>query len=189
MIFLALACLCGGAFASPATSPARAQLTAQAAVREFRGGAGRVRNLHLVEPGLWRSGRPGKDSYGQLSAMGVKTILNLEGRRVAGSERVRAARFPEITVVNVPMSGFHQPSFAQLDAALSVLDGAPRPILVHCRNGQDRTGVVVAAYRVVSEHRPIPDAVREARSFHCCHFVTFDLERLLSRYRAYRLGR
>jgi protein tyrosine/serine phosphatase len=148
-----------------------------------------VPHLRVVEPGLYRSGRPGCASYARLRALGIRTILNLEGRRVARGERRRAAQFPEIRVVNVPLSGWHQPSFEQLDDALQVLATAPRPILVHCRHGEDRTGVVVAAYRVALEQRSVPEAAREARTYHCCHMLTDRLDELLDGYIAYRAGR
>jgi protein tyrosine phosphatase (PTP) superfamily phosphohydrolase (DUF442 family) len=141
----------------------------------------------LVSSGLYRSPRPKPNSYARLKALGIKTILNLQSRGAASDERRLAAPF-KIDVVNVPMSGLAQPSFAQLDSALRVLTTAPRPILVHCLHGQDRTGVVVAAYRVVVEGKSPSDAVREASSLHCCHLVSSDLTGLLTRYRAYRLG-
>lgn len=151
--------------------------------------AARVPNLRVVEAGLFRSGRPEAGSYAQLHALGIKTILNLEGSRVASHERVSAAAFPEIRVVNVPMSGWRQPSFERLDDALQILVTAPRPILVHCRHGEDRTGVVVAAYRAAVERRTVSEAAGEAWSLHCCHMVTDHLDQLLDRYVAYRAGR
>jgi protein-tyrosine phosphatase len=49
-------------------------------------------------------------------------------------------------------------------AALRVMtDPAAQPVLVHCKHGSDRTGVVVAAYRIVVQGWSKEDAIRELR--------------------------
>ena len=37
----------------------------------------------------------------------------------------------------------------------------PRPVYVHCRSGQNRTGVMVAAYRIIEEGMPVEAAIEE----------------------------
>jgi protein tyrosine/serine phosphatase len=45
--------------------------------------------------------------------------------------------------------------------ALKIIKGATGPILVHCRYGADRTGAVIAAYRVVMQGWSTEDAIDE----------------------------
>ncbi|HXT00972.1 MAG TPA: tyrosine-protein phosphatase [Elusimicrobiota bacterium] len=142
-------------------------------------------NLHTVEPGLLRSAQPSKEGYATLRGMGVKTILNLKDKLSAERERAKARPYG-ISVENVAMSGFSTPTFAQMDRALEVLKTAPRPILVHCAHGKDRTGFVVASYRVIEEKVSIPDAVQEAKDAGCCFVMFEDLSSFLRKYRVHR---
>jgi protein tyrosine/serine phosphatase len=140
---------------------------------------------------IYRSARPGRRGLKALQGLGVKTILNLEEFIESGLEGFEA-RGLGIADVNVPMSGFGPPSFEQLDRALAVMTdpNLAHPLLVHCRLGEDRTGIVVAAYRVVVEGASAAQAAREAVSIGCCHFLMpqAQVEQFLNSYKAHRLG-
>jgi protein tyrosine phosphatase (PTP) superfamily phosphohydrolase (DUF442 family) len=139
-------------------------------------------NFHQVAPGFFRSAQPNKDGYAQLRQMGLKTILNLTGN----ADRERGDAGPEIKVESVPMSGFSAPTFEQMDQALDIVASAPRPLLVHCQFGKDRTGFVVAAYRVTVEKMDVDAAVSEAESYGCCFSPMGDLGAFLRDYAARR---
>ncbi|MBI5246702.1 MAG: tyrosine-protein phosphatase [Elusimicrobia bacterium] len=141
-------------------------------------------NFHEVAPGLYRSAQPSREGYKLLKAKGVKTILTLKDS--LGREREEAGA-EGLAVENVPMSGFAQPSFEQVDRALAVIaDVSKRPLLVHCQVGKDRTGFVIASYRVVVEHMDEAQAAAEARSYGCCFAPFGDLNKFLKEYRAHR---
>jgi protein tyrosine phosphatase (PTP) superfamily phosphohydrolase (DUF442 family) len=139
-------------------------------------------NFHQVAPGFFRSAQPNKDGYAQLKQMGFKTILNLTGN----ADRERRDAGPEIKVEAVPMSGFSAPSFEQVDQALQVIATAQRPLLVHCQFGKDRTGFVVASYRVTVEKMDVDAAVQEAESYGCCFAPLGDLGSFLRDYSDHR---
>jgi len=139
-------------------------------------------NFHPVDDGIFRSALPSPAGYPQLKKMGFKTILNLQ--TTDGGETKRAV--PEIRVVHVAMSGLKKPTFEEMDRALEALSTAQRPVLVHCTHGKDRTGFVVAAWRVVVENMPIAKAADEARSYGCCFVLFGDLNEYLASYRAHR---
>jgi protein tyrosine/serine phosphatase len=141
-------------------------------------------NFHQVSPGIWRSGQPTQAGFAELKRLGIRTVLDL---RLLSDEDDRLAAKAGLKVKHVPMDGILSPSFEQVDRALAVLgDPANRPILVHCRYGRDRTGVTVAAYRVMRESLPIAEAVREARSYGCCAPLFRDLADYLEAYRRRR---
>jgi protein tyrosine/serine phosphatase len=48
--------------------------------------------------------------------------------------------------------------------ALKAINNAEKPVLVHCWHGSDRTGVVVAAYRIVFENWTKEAAISEFRN-------------------------
>ena len=59
-----------------------------------------------------------------------------------------------------------------------VTDPARQPVLVHCENGRNRTGFVVAAYRIAADGWSYPAALAEAESFgfdpHFKHAAGYD---------------
>ena len=142
-------------------------------------------NLHTVEPGFLRSAQPNKEGYALLSKMGVKTILNLKDKLSAEREREEVRKYG-MSVESVAMSGFSTPTFEQMDRALTVLKTAPRPLLVHCAHGKDRTGFVVASYEVVEKQAKIEDAVQEAKDAGCCFVMFKDLAAFLREYESHR---
>ena len=46
---------------------------------------------------------------------------------------------------------------------LAIVDQQPKPIYVHCRYGQDRTGAMIAVYRMLIEGVSEEDAIAELR--------------------------
>jgi protein tyrosine/serine phosphatase len=62
-------------------------------------------------------------------------------------------------------------------------DPANRPVFVHCRQGQDRTGIVVAAYRMKTDGWPLDLAEAEMESFGF-NGVWVNLRHFLHRYAA-----
>ena len=65
--------------------------------------------------------------------------------------------------VALPMHMVFKPSEEQIQAFLeTVTDPALQPVFVHCRQGEDRTGVMVAIYRVAEQGWEPAQAYREA---------------------------
>lgn len=140
-------------------------------------------NFHLVSPGFYRSAQPSSEGYAKLRDLGVKTILTLKSN--GDQERTEAGAYG-LGVENVPMSGFAAPTFEQMDQALDIVATAPRPLLVHCQFGKDRTGFVVASYRVTVEKKPVDASVQEAYDYGCCFAPFGDLKGFLENYSRHR---
>jgi protein tyrosine/serine phosphatase len=49
----------------------------------------------------------------------------------------------------------------QIGEVLDIIRNAPKPLLVHCRSGADRSGLVSALYRLVDEGASVDQADRE----------------------------
>jgi len=123
-------------------------------------------NFGQVGPDLYRGAEPDDPCLDHLAARGVRTIVNLRDERDASErERLRAASLG-MTYVNLPMSGFGRPALAEVRTILAALlaPGAG-PVFVHCKRGRDRTGVVVAVYRMAHDGWTAGRAIDEAKRF------------------------
>jgi protein tyrosine/serine phosphatase len=119
-----------------------------------------VSNFGTVADGIYRSARPEIPlGYSALKAREVKTVLSLEGEQdhdavvAAGME----SRF-------VALEAFEPVPIEKFNSILAIIDAAPRPILIHCLQGHDRTGVVCAAYRI-THGWSLEDAIEEMDSY------------------------
>jgi len=66
--------------------------------------------------------------------------------------------------VNVPMRGMKTPEDKQISRVLKALrNDKDGPVFVHCKRGADRTGVVLAVYRIEHDGWTNRDALQEAR--------------------------
>ena len=140
-------------------------------------------NLCLVEDGLYRGAQPLPEGFRELAAMGVKTVVNL---RAGHSDLpvIRAAGLgaTSFALVEIPTRTFAVREDQVIEALAVLADPARRPVFVHCAHGADRTGVVIAAYRVVAQGWSKVEAIREmAEGGYGFHTIWSNLPRLLRR--------
>jgi protein tyrosine/serine phosphatase len=65
--------------------------------------------------------------------------------------------------VNVPMNGNVVPRETDIIKILTILGSGDR-VFVHCKQGKDRTGMVVACYRIAADGWENRKALSEAKS-------------------------
>lgn len=108
--------------------------------------------LRQVTPTILRGGRPSQYGIQQLKELGIKTIINLENDDdVIWKEKKWAAK-QEMRYITVPMSWWYSPSNHDISFLLETMtDESKLPIFIHCKHGEDRTGMVVGLYRVFKE--------------------------------------
>jgi protein tyrosine/serine phosphatase len=108
-------------------------------------------NFSEVSPGIYRGGRPDQPGVEvDLPKLGVKTIIDLENDDEAIANEKGWAEKAGITFVSRPMNGMATPDDKEVTDILAQID-ADKPVFVHCMQGQDRTGLIVALYRVFYE--------------------------------------
>jgi protein tyrosine/serine phosphatase len=124
-----------------------------------------VGNFQKVDDHVYRGAQPTREGFSNLSKLGIQTVIDLRepGDRSA-TERKWVAD-AGMRYVSVPMYGMSTPSNESVLKVLSLLeDRGTGPVFVHCKRGADRTGGVIACYRVEHDHWKNAQALSEARS-------------------------
>jgi tyrosine-protein phosphatase SIW14 len=132
-----------------------------------------------VAPGIFRGAQPEAEGYATLKAMGVRTVINVRQRH-GEREAVEAAG---MRYVEIPISFLTKADPAAVRKALSVMtDPANQPVFVHCSVGMDRSGVVVAVYRMEVDGWSKAEAVAEMESFGF-HWIWFQLKKTATEWK------
>jgi protein tyrosine/serine phosphatase len=123
-------------------------------------------NHHTVAEGqLYRSAQLTATELGEeIDAHHIRTVLNLRGPNPAEhwyQEEIAATRAHGAAHYDVGISAQEPVASVKIEKILAVLRDAPKPILVHCRSGADRTGFVAALYRYAILGQSVEAATQE----------------------------
>jgi protein tyrosine/serine phosphatase len=107
-------------------------------------------NFHTVIPGeLYRSAQPsGSQLEDYIKQYGIKTVINLRGKHDKPwyVEETAAAERLGVQHIDFGMSATKVLSVEKAVALIAIMKSAPRPILIHCLSGADRTGLASLMY-------------------------------------------
>jgi tyrosine-protein phosphatase SIW14 len=166
-----------------------------------------IPNFSQVAPGIYRGGNPidrgqGEDGISALKEVGINTIIDLQGRDYQDAlgnwfaadfepgelpENIQAeqqfASHQKIRFVHQPLSSLAPVSDEedeQIKAVLEILkDSSQGPVFIHCEKGSDRTGLVVALFRVLQQGWTAEQAMAEWEKFghtNISRYFTGDLD-------------
>jgi protein tyrosine/serine phosphatase len=123
-----------------------------------------IENFGKVNDHFYRGSQPKGQNYRQLTALGVKTIVDLreDARDTAQSDAERAG----MRYINLPLK---EKSYPEADAATRFLeilaDQTNWPVYVHCAGGRHRTGVMTAVYRMSVDGWSVEQAYQEMKQY------------------------
>jgi protein tyrosine/serine phosphatase len=124
-----------------------------------------VPNFHQVNEHIYRGAQPTNEGWQSLAKLGVKTVIDLRREdEYSANTEARAVEAAGMRYVNVPMNGILPPEDEDISKVLALLDSG-KPTFVHCKQGKDRTGTVIACYRMLYDHWQNNKALKEAESY------------------------
>jgi protein tyrosine/serine phosphatase len=145
-------------------------------------------NLGVVDEGLvYRSAQPLGGLPGLIAEKRIATVLNLRG----GSDKdpwyaaeVAATRRLDVDFYDLPLVATVRPSRGQLLTVLELLDRCKYPLLIHCKSGSDRTGLVSGLYLMSRKGIP-PERAEDAFSLYYGHVPVLGTRHLHEPFREY----
>ena len=144
-VAVVLSLLCATAFAQDATNSAE------------------LPRFQQVSEKLYRSGQPRDGGLIRLRELGINTIINLRGASKQTRAEGAEARALGFNYYNVALPNWGRPQDGRVARVLDLI-AAPESgkVLVHCKDGVDRTGTIVAIYRMTHEGWTSNQALAEA---------------------------
>jgi tyrosine-protein phosphatase SIW14 len=142
--------------------PVRASFGAPAEKMKILG----VPNAGKISDSLFRGAQPSPQGLAELKKLGVTTVIDLRGEPGPVAQERAQAEALGLKFIDIPMSGWSAPGTPQITKFLQLLrDDPSQKIFVHCYYGADRTGVMIAAYRIAEQNWTADQAIAEMYSF------------------------
>ena len=137
-----------------------------------------IQNVHEVVPGrVYRSAQLSPERLTQLiDEHGLRSVLNLRGaspgERWYEDER-KTAHANNVEHIDFALSSKREVPSEQADELIRVMRAAPKPMLIHCWAGADRTGLASALYLYAVHEQSAEDAARAlAMKYHHFSFTS-----------------
>lgn len=120
-----------------------------------------IPNLQQPKVFVYTSGQPSEEGFAKLSAMGIKTVINVLPENQSVPNEAEIVRANNMTYRSVPfhLSGFKKQT---VEHFAEVLNKAEKPVLIHCATG-NHVGGLWFAYRLLQQDIPLEQALAEGR--------------------------
>ncbi len=148
-----------------------------------------VGNVHTVVPGrVYRSGQLSAGDLRQfIQANGIRTVVNLRGHcpwMEWYQDESRTNHNLNVAQEDITLSANRLPAPSEIRRLIEVLDNTEYPIVMHCRQGADRTGLASAIYMLLLTNADYAVARRQCgpRYAHVPVLSTVNMDRFFDQY-------
>lgn len=123
-------------------------------------------NFGCVSTNIYRGAQPTEEGIKELARRGIKTIINLRSDDENARLEESQAQASGIKFVNIPLGNWLGPKDSKIAEVMNLLNAPEnQPVFVHCKRGADRTGTVIAVYRISHDQWAAKQAQTEAKSY------------------------
>lgn len=124
-----------------------------------------VHNFTEVDEHIYRGGQPTVEGLKSLAKLGVKTVIDLRAsEQLDEKKQVEALG---MKYLHFSMPALSAPPDERVAEVLKVLEDPTAstnwPVFIHCMRGKDRTGLIVACYRIKHQGWDNQKALEEAK--------------------------
>ena len=130
-------------------------------------------NFHPITPGeAYRSAQLDRDELEHyIQRYRIHSVINLLGKDKNARwyrEEISTCKDLEVAHYDIKLPSRSAPSEAKIRTLISIFKTAPRPVLIHCKAGADRSGLAAAIWLVEIDSAP-PSRARKELSFRYGH--------------------
>jgi len=123
-------------------------------------------NFHVITKGeAYRSAQmTGNELKRCISNYRIKSIINLRGKMPKEGwykEEVKISEAAKVMHYDLLLSAYSELSAEEARILTGLFNFAPRPILIHCQGGADRSGLAAAMWKVIVDKEPKAEAGKQ----------------------------
>lgn len=151
-------------------------------------------NFHEVDRGvLYRSKQMSAAQLDDaIKRYHIKTVVNLRGASPKAEwyrDEIRISSLRNVEHLDFRLSATRYLSPRTLDSIITIVASARRPLIVHCKGGADRAGLISAAWKLKVDNESPQEALKQLSFFYghipCIYDKTEEMDRSFTDYVAY----
>jgi|HubBroStandDraft_6_1064221.scaffolds.fasta_scaffold240173_1 tyrosine-protein phosphatase SIW14 len=144
-----------------------------------------VVNAGSVTATLFRGAQPHSSAYKDLQKYGMDIVVDLRYETDEISAEKQSVESLGMRFVSLPWNGRGLPTRDELLTYFTLLrDNPDKKFFIHCEYGADRTGVMIALYRMAVDHWTPEQAIAEMKDFHYHSFTLPHLAKYVKEFPA-----
>ena len=123
-------------------------------------------NFHPITEGeAYRSAQLDREEFEYyINRYNIKSIINLRGENPRApwyQEELSISAERNIKHYDISLSSSHKPTEEDVRKLIEIFRTAPRPVLIHCLAGADRSGLAAAMWKVIIDKEPKSEAEKQ----------------------------
>jgi len=120
-------------------------------------------NFHEISEGVYRANQPSPSHLKSYKKLGIKSVLSLRGRANQSYDLFEDeyCKKLDLNLVYTPISSGSAPTSEDLLKIINVLRELPKPVVLHCKSGADRAGLVSALYLIAEKKQTVSEAKKQ----------------------------